>query len=378
MKLLIINYEFPPIGGGAGNASFFISKELARLGHDILVLTSRYRSLPTFEIKDGFSIMRIPVRRSKIDSCTIFEMMTFLVSGLINTPKVMNQFKPDITLAFFTLPCAPIAYYLKCQWQVPYIVLLRGGDVPGFRGIGKLAQMAHTILLPFTRHLWNQSEHVVANSDGLALLAKSSWNGQIRVIPNGVDTSFFMPSRIRSDSGIIRLLFVGRLSTQKGLLQFFDVLRELQSTVAWELIVVGDGPLRATLEAVVRSSPVLLERVVFEGWVAKDYILSQYQRADILVHPSLDEGMPNAILEAMACGLPILASKVSGNVELVQQGRNGLLFDADKSDCLRSIETLIDDAEKRRDMRTWSRLLAEQRSWANVAIKLQFLTNGLE
>lgn len=364
MKILIINYEFPPLGGGAGNASYFIARELARSGHDVQVLTSRFKGLPAEEQKDGFTIIRIPVLRKKLDACTIFEMLTFLFSALIQTHSIQKDFLPDMTLAFFTIPCAPVAYYMKWRWAVPYCTLLRGGDVPGFRGIGRAAAIVHTLIKPLTRFLWKHSRAVIANSHGLAELARKSWNGKVAVIPNGVDTDFFKPADVKKNRDYVRLLFAGRLSEQKGLRPFLTTLKDLHTKHEWRLTIIGDGPLRDELQKLVNGSETLAPRIEFKGWLNKEKLLLEYQQSDIFVLPSLDEGMPNVILEAMACGLPIIATRIAGNEELVKHGENGFLYAIkDTATLSYDLLQLIENREITKQFGTKSVAMTQKCNW---------------
>ena len=101
MRILMINYEYPPLGGGAGNATHHIAGQLAEMGHKVAVMTSSFRDLQTKERDRGVEIFRIPVLRRSSHRCSIVEMATFILSGLINCPEVVRRFKPDRTIAFF-------------------------------------------------------------------------------------------------------------------------------------------------------------------------------------------------------------------------------------------------------------------------------------
>lgn len=371
MKILIINYEFPPLGGGAGNASYFIAREMAKAGHEVIVYTSHFKGLVHREVKDGFTIIRIPVKRNKIDACTIFEMMTFLLSGLWHISKIKREFTPSVVLAFFTIPCAPIAWYLKMRWSIPYLTLLRGGDVPGFKGIGRAAAFVHVMLKPLTRILWKHSLAVIANSRGLAELARKTWNGQIHVVHNGVDTDYFKPALTKKSADHVRILFAGRLSEQKGLKPFLEILKDLQTCRPWKMTIVGDGPLRSQLEQLVNQTETLSQKVEFKGWLNKENLLNEYQQSDIFILPSLDEGMPNVLLEAMACGLPVLTTRIAGNEELIIQGENGFLYNPnDSKSAIEYLIGLIDNNELAIRISDKNRKYRIQKNWNQAAHQL--------
>ncbi|MGH7863218.1 MAG: glycosyltransferase, partial [Candidatus Dormibacteraceae bacterium] len=316
LRALLINYEFPPLGGGAGNATANLARCLARRDVDVLVLTSRWRNLPTEERRDGYTIRRVPVLRRRADRCSPAEMLTFIAAGLAPAIALGRSWRPDVSLAFFGLPSGPLALELRRVFGIPYIVSLRGGDVPGFTG--QELRVYHRLARPMIRAIWARSAGLVANSDGLADLARQTWpNAPIQVIPNGVDGDFFQPpTRVRPATPL-RLLCVGRLVRQKGITYLLEALKQCETSTT--LRVVGDGPEGPSLKRQAGAAG-LDQRVEFVGWASRSELPAHYQWADVFVLPSFEEGMPNVILEAMASGLPIIATDVYGNHGLVEPG----------------------------------------------------------
>ncbi|MCS6862860.1 MAG: glycosyltransferase family 4 protein, partial [Abditibacteriales bacterium] len=216
MKILIINYEFPPLGGGAGNASYHIAQSLARLGHEVAVLTSGFRGLARKETLEGFTVHRVPVVRRHQDHCSPPEMLTFILSGCYHAPRLVREFQPEVAFAFMTIPSGPVALWLKKIKRLPYLVLLRGGDVPGF--LPEQLATYHRLTRPLIHRIWRESLRPVANSEGLKRLAqRSAPQMDFAVIPNGIDAARYQPSPNGAARGRVRLLFVGRLSVQKDL-----------------------------------------------------------------------------------------------------------------------------------------------------------------
>ena len=108
--------------------------------------------------------------------------------------------------------------------------------------------------------------------------------------------------------------------------------------------------------------------VQFSGWVPRESIVHRYHGADVFVLPSFGEGMPNVVLEAMSCGLPVVATAVAGSAELVRDGVNGLLVPpADVPALSQALARLVGDASMRKSMGKQSRLLAQSYDWAFVA-----------
>ncbi|MBU1487670.1 glycosyltransferase, partial [bacterium] len=124
MRILIVNYEFPPLGGGAANASAQIARQLARANNEVTVLTSYYRGLAREEEKDGYQIFRIWTLRRYVERCSPFEMAVFGLSAIFNLKRVVNLKRPEIIIAFFGIPCGPAAWWAKKRFAIPYLISL--------------------------------------------------------------------------------------------------------------------------------------------------------------------------------------------------------------------------------------------------------------
>jgi len=295
-------------------------------------------------------------------------MVSFILSGIVTGLAVTRSWQPDISVAFFGIPSGPISYMLKRFRGIPYVVSLRGGDVPGHQP-EQLASF-HAVTRPFIRFLWRQAAAVVANSAGLKRLAEKTAPAKpVRQVANGVDTNFFRPgSAPRANEGPPVLLFVGRVSYEKGLQHLMPALARI-GDAPWVLHLVGDGPYMPQVNAMIRGLN-LGGRVSCFGWVGKDALVRLYQDADVFVFPSSHEGMPNSILEAMACGLPVVATRISGSEELVEPERSGLLVPPEDIDALaRALRVLLlGDGVRRREMgRAGHSIAAEHYTWRRAA-----------
>jgi glycosyltransferase involved in cell wall biosynthesis len=165
---------------------------------------------------------------------------------------------------------------------------------------------------------------------------------RIHVIPNGVDLSRFAPAG-RRRGGRGRILYIGRLSEEKNISALIRAVAALTPRVPTELIVIGSGPLRAGLEAQAREAGIKVE---FPGVVDHRLIPGWLADADAFVLPSFTEGHPKALLEAMAVGLPCVASDCPGNRALISHERTGLLFDPrDPAALAARIERVLSDHE---------------------------------
>lgn len=326
MKILMLSHEYPPIGGGGANACSFLSKEFAQSGNQVTVVTAWFEGQNKKEIsKENVQIYRVKCKRKSRDTSNFFEMLTYLCAAWKKACKLVATDHYDVCLVFFGIPSGPIALYLKKKYKLPYVLRLGGGDIPGAQ---KRFKHIYRILNPVIHSIWKNSAQLVANSEGLKKRALSYENRfPIEIIENGVDSKFFLPGEKRKRE-FIYILFVSRLIEGKGLQYIIPALKDVNSDVidkcgrSIQLVIVGDGPYRSQLEAIV-SQTETADIVKFEGRKQKEQLRYYYQEADLFILPSLSEGMPNAVLEAMASGLPILMTPCEGSSELIKD--NGIV-----------------------------------------------------
>lgn len=364
MHILLLNSEYPPIGGGAGNASAHLSRCLAEMGHRVTIVTAHFDNLPRREKKENWELYRIPALRRRPDRSGPIEQLAFIVSASFWTLSRLPRLKPDLTLAFFGVPSGAVAWMLKKVYGIPYVVSLRGGDVPGFRPYD--FAMYHRMIGPFLRVIWHRASAVIANSRGLQELAQRfDPSVEIAVIPNGVAWQDYAPPQ--REWSPPRLLSVGRLVYQKGLdlgLRALATLRHLE----WEWYIAGDGPYRPVLESLATEMGIA-DRIHFLGWQERQALIGYYHRANLFLFPSRHEGMPNAVLEAMAAGLPVIATRVAGSEELVIDGLTGRLVPSEDEKALgEALQSLILNPELRRQMGLNSlERVRRDYSWESVA-----------
>ena len=371
-RVLILNYEYPPLGGGAGNATAHTAREMARQGAAVTVVTSAFKGLPAREVVDGYTVRRIPTLRARAEKCTPLEMAAFMALACLNVPAIARAFKPTAVIAYFGIPCGPAAWLVRLLTGTPYAVSLRGGDVPGFQPYD-LAGL-HRLTGPLIRFLWKRAGAVAANSRGLAALAARFEPGlNYPIISNGADTELFHPrgeEAAGSAEGPVRLLFAGRVVYQKGLDVLFTALAVLAPEPSWELFIAGDGPARPELEA--RAAALGIgHRVRFLGWTPREELARLSRDMDCFVFASRDEGMPNAVLEAMASGLPVVATRIAGNEELVEDGSTGWLVPpGDPAALAQALAAMLADPAGRRTMGRAGRAAVEAGyTWSSVATR---------
>jgi glycosyltransferase involved in cell wall biosynthesis len=364
MRILFLNSEYPPVGAGAGNASANLARLLVQMGDEVVVITSAFGRLPKSEIIDGVRILRGPARRRRADRSAVLEQTMFIAGAAYRSLLLMREFRPGVVLAFFGLPSGAVAWLLKVTFGIPYVVSLRGGDVPGFRPYD--FWLYHKVAAGLLRVIWHRAEAVVANSAGLCDLARAfDATIDISVVANGVDLKRF-PTTDRNWSSP-RILSVGRIVHQKGLDLAVTALAGLKD-LDWEWSVAGDGPELPKLQSMIRKRG-LDGRVHFLGWKETQELEHEYAKANLFLFPSRDEGMPNAVLEAMASGLPVIATRIAGNEELVLDGETGTLVPIENAEALGDAlrRLLADGKERQRLGRAGRERVKQDYAWQRAA-----------
>ncbi|MDY6993577.1 MAG: glycosyltransferase family 4 protein [Pseudomonadota bacterium] len=374
MKLLLINYEYPPVGGGAATATWHMARALVQQGHEVTVVTTRYQNLLGLTEEAGVQVYRCRALRSSENRSSLLEQCSFIIAALWVLPRLLKQYLIENVIVYFSIPCGPLGLWCRLFRGCPYVISLRGGDVPG---IEKNIRWLHYLLTPVRRLVLRYSHAVVANSEGLKQQAQRVDPMSVQVIPNGVDTDFFYPQP--HDNPVFQFLFVGRFQTQKNLFFLLEQLNQLKQTVILKFCchLVGDGPLKAELQKQAQQLG-LTSILTWHGWLPKEQLRNIYQQSDCILNFSLYEGMPNVLLEAMACGLPVVASRVMGNESVVIEGKTGYLINLQASDNLQTrLQQLLENPQQAKQLGANGRHWVEQSfSWAQVAQSYVHLFNG--
>jgi glycosyltransferase involved in cell wall biosynthesis len=217
--------------------------------------------------------------------------------------------------------------------------------------------------------LFRASDRLIAVSRAVALHARrlGAQEERIVLVPNGVDLVGFAPAERKPFDGKLRVVFVGRLIFNKGPQYLVRAAaRVLAQRRDVEFLMVGDGPMRSQLERMAAELGVG-DALQFLG-LRKD-VPEILAGADIFVRPSLLEGMPLTVLEAMACGLPVVATRIAGTVEVVEEGATGFLVEPGNITQLADrLCVLLEDGDLRREMGQRGRMLVESgHDWDDIA-----------
>lgn len=362
LRLLLLNYEFPPLGGGAGNATYYLVKEFAKRDDiKIDLVTSSTDGFRQEDFAPNIRIFFLDIgKRGNLHYQSQKELLTYSLKALRVGKRLKAEAGYDVVHAFFGIPCGVIAMKLG----IPYIVSLRGSDVPFFSD--RLYWHDKLVFKNLSRRVWKKAREVVAISYGLKALAQKSAPDQpIAVIPNGVDTDAFRPID-RADSPFT-IISTSRLIPRKKIdyvIRAFIPFAKRHSEA--KLILVGGGVQEEELKTRVRTGGVD-EQVSFVGAVGHDKMPQLYPQADVYVSASMNEGMSNSMFEAMACGLAIVTTETGGTHELVDESNGITIQKENAEDIEEAFERLYQDRAVLRRMQRKSRQKAEKWSWKKKA-----------
>lgn len=321
MKILVLCYEYPPVGGGGGRVAASVAAGLAARGHEVNVVSAGLRHLPRQAVIDRVEVFRPESYRRREDTCSVPEMALFLLTAFLPALRLCRSWRPDVVHAHFVVPTGVLALALHWLTGVPYVLTAHLGDVPG--GVPEQTDSLFRLLGPFIKPIWKNAAAVTAVSGFVAGLARENCGVSASVVLNGVPM-LPPPERLELQNPT-RLIMVGRLSVQKNPLLAVRALALLKD-LPWTLEVIGEGPLADSMRDGVRASG-LEGRVLFSGWLSAEGVSERLAGSDILLMTSTSEGLPMAAIESLRRGLAIVGSRIGGMLDVVADGRNGILCD---------------------------------------------------
>lgn len=310
LKILVLNYEFPPLGGGASPVSYEIAKGYVKLGHKVDVVTMGFKGLPAFEKKDGINIHRVPCLRSKKEICHPWEQLTYIISVKRFLKAHLKTNSYDICHCHFIIPTGVVALWLKQNYSIPYMITSHGSDVPGYNT--DRFKLLHKFTGPTLRKICKEAKLITTPSNYLKTLIKEkigSYN--VIAIPNG--SKDYRLNNVKKEKIIMSS---GRLLERKGFQFLIKAFNKL-SQKDWKLYIVGDGPYKSNLEKLAKEN----KDIIFTGWVdnnAREY-KSLLNRAKIFSLLSERETQGIVFIEAMSTGCAILSSNITACKETVSK-----------------------------------------------------------
>jgi glycosyltransferase involved in cell wall biosynthesis len=327
MELLILNYEYPPLGGGAGVITQTLAEGLASSGHNVTVVSTWFDGENEITEKKNLKIIRLKSRRKFTYRSNPREMWSWIIHSKKFLSTYCSDHNFDLCFANFSIPGGETALFLKKKFYIPYIVISHGHDIPWF--FKKQMFWYHLFTYFRIRKICRNSEKLVLLTELMKVNADKfmgdKHKGKNCIIPNGFDNCLFYPDYTKRNM-VFTIVFSGRLVDQKDPITFLKAIHLLsQQNINFRVEIYGDGALRNNMEKFVDGNQ-LQEIIEFKGWLKKEKLAEGYRKAHVFVSTSLEEGMSVAILEAMASGLYTIATPVSNNVSIITDFQSGEIF----------------------------------------------------
>jgi glycosyltransferase involved in cell wall biosynthesis len=318
LRILMLNFEYPPLGGGAAPVTRGLARALLGRGHQVDVVAMGYHGLPREENDGGVQVFRVPGLRSRLELSHVHELATYLWSGLRKAKALSSGSAYDVCHCHFIIPTGIIPYILRASGSFPpYVITSHGSDVPGFNP--DRFTLLHRMTPPLLRRVLRRSSGVIVPSAALERLIRMQFAADtpsLTQIPNGVTLDQF--TRRPKES---RILVATRLFERKGVHHLIAALANIAGH-GHTLEVAGDGPERTALAQRARQAGVPAR---FHGWLPPESLYPLFERSRIFVLASISDNFPVSLLEAMAARCAIITTRAGGCPEVV--GDAGLVVE---------------------------------------------------
>lgn len=343
-----------------------LSSRQAKMGNEVDVLTwNRNGHYSEEAMAEGFIVHRL-------------RGLNFCIEGIIQEypylpglPAKIAMLKPDVVHAESHLFLTTVQALRKARkLHIPSVVTVHG--VFAERGVViNFAQ--HTYLRTLGLEIFRSADRVICLTQGDAeeIVRFGCPFEKIMLVPNAVDTERFKPCKERDDNLVV---WVGRFVPEKGLKYLVEAAKIVPNEFEdVKFLLVGYGPLKAKIMKLVYEHGLLGRVVSFRGPLSRDEVARVLGKAVVFVFPSLKEGLPLSVLEAMACGVPVVGSDIPGINEIISDQHNGLLIPPRNSEALATaILKLLDDEDLRRKLGQNARKsIVEKYSWNTIAGKIE-------
>jgi len=335
MNILIISQVFPPKRGGVQTAAYNTAKFLSKFGHSVVVVTSKWaEERRKFHRMDGFLVYRFKsFNPPEIKGITQISSLRFNPIMLLKLPKIIKKHKIQLIHAQGRL--FPISWLTtimnKLVFKRPMFVNVQGRLEVGISGV-----IENAFDKIITKHIYQKVlKKIICVSESLkARLSNLGIKDEkLVVISNGVDISKFtkipdakfFDKYLDGKNDYKKVVFVGRLDAQKGVEYLIRAIPNvIKNYSKVHFFILGNGNLEKMLKNLVKELKIQ-QYVSFIDFIPLEKMPLFYTSADIFCLPSLHEGFPLSITEALSIGLIIVASKVEGIPEAIVENKNGFL-----------------------------------------------------
>ncbi len=357
MRIALVTENFLPKIDGVTRALAMLLEHLQRRGHQAIVLgpegaPKRYAGARVFGAP-GLPLPMYP------ELHMLFPPPKF--------KRLLESFHPDIVHVADPMLLGAAAIFWAQRLAIPIIASYHT-NIAAYCNYFHLGALEKPVWA-YRRFLHQHCQATLCPSPSTAFQLKHQGFTPVGIWPRGVDAALFTPrrrsqlwrQRITPDPTAQIVLYVGRLSYEKNLMALVSAFTAIEDEHTY-LVLVGDGPARNDLQQALAG-----HRATLTGYLRGEALAEAYASADLFAFPSTTETFGQAVLEAMASGLPVVAFEAEGVRDLVRHGETGILIPlADNAAFARSIQQLLITPDQRALLGANARRAAEQRTWESV------------
>lgn len=359
MKILrVVSDLYPSVVGGIGIHAHQMSRGQARLGHEVTVVTLNQKKLPENELVEGYRVIRFP---SYLTICGN-SFAPGLILEILKRKRAVEIIHAHSHLFFSTNVCV----LARLLHSAPLIITNHG----------LISASAPAWLNSFYKHFVSRTtfhiaDHIICYTDierkNIERLGIDK--RKISVIHNGVDTTLFAPLASKKNADKKQILWVGRYVTGKGVEYLIEAFSLVQKKIPGShLVLVGDGPEKPVIENRIRKLH-LHSSVTLIDYLDNEKLPEIYKNSDVFVLPSLMEGVPRTILEAMACGVPVVTTDIPHLVSIID-GAGFVVPPKDPASLSNAIFTILENASLAEQMGQQGRnRIVQDYSWEDTVKK---------
>jgi glycosyltransferase involved in cell wall biosynthesis len=362
VRILICNYEYPPIGGGGGIFTSLLGQELATK-HEVTVLTSRVSGIPLDRFENGVRVIRVPVYfRKQLTVANLPSLITYIPMAIKGGEKLLKGNQYDLINTHFALPTGPVGDALARFAGIPNVLTLHGGDL--YDPSKLTSPHRNPLLRTWIRRLLRRADVVVASSYDTLENMRLYYTSEIECIriALGIKSSRLenVPrSRYGFGDDEVLLVTVGRLIARKALSQLIEVIESLKLENV-RLLIIGTGPEDESLKQIC-SRMKLGHKIIFLGFLGEFEKLNILKICDLYVSTSQHEGFGLVFLEAMQSGLPIVCYDKGGQTDFLKNEETGYLIKLnDLSQFINHCRILIGNPNLRKKISAHNKLKAKE------------------
>lgn len=364
-RIAIVTQAYHPTVGGVTEHVDATARVLRSRGHHVTVVTSGPRpDVPEPGVIRVGRNLRLRYNGAENNMTVGFriarETAAALERGRFDLVHVHCPIAPTLPLLAIRLARAPVVgTFHSVSSDLPY-------------------RLFGSWLAPLYRRL----RRALAVSEAAREYIGRHFEGPVDIVPNGVDLGRFRPGiapAVAREEGVPTILYVGRFDPRKGLPELIEACVILaRDATPFRLVLVGDGALRPRVERMVNGSP-LRGRVRFEGRVGHDRLPAYYASADVFCSPARGgESFGLVLLEAMACGVPVVATGIPGYRTVVTPDRDGeIVSPRDPVGLAIGLGRLLRDPRRRAHLRAHGLETARRHGWESVVDRLEAVYDSL-